>query len=583
VSLEQAEVTLAGIAANLRETYPDVWDETKAFIPIPTEDVVMNPVFDRVLVPASVLALVLVGVVLLIACANLASFLLARGTDRRKEIAMRLALGARRGVLVRQLLTETMVLGIVGGILGMAVSAWLLRSLVTMELPMPGDVQLELGMTGKGYLFGLGVTLITGLLFGLAPALQSTNPDVAPTLKDESTGGGKPRRFTLRNVLVSGQVAASLFLLISAGLFLRSFQARQSVDPGFGQEPTALLSFVVSSERYDQEEGRVFVREYLERLSQLPEVVAAGAVGNFHLNTTSTQSMDLNVDGVEPPPGTPSWSIDQTVVDPGFFEAAGIPILQGRNFVDTDLPDGILVAIVNEVFAERFWPGEDPIGKKIRRESGQELEVVGMSRSTKVRTLGEPPRPFIYTPYSQRYTAFLTAVIQTRGLPEAALRTAFRTLREMDPEMVVVESKTLDEHLGVQLMPARLGALMASVFALVALALASIGLYGVVSYAVSRRSREMGIRMSLGAAPGKVVAQVVREGMILAGVGTVVGLVLAFAGAQVLRSLLFGVGALDPLTFVAVPAVLLAVTLVAAYLPARRASRVDPVTALKAE
>ena len=241
------------------------------------------------------------------------------------------------------------------------------------------------------------------------------------------------------------------------------------------------------------------------------------------------------------------------------------------------------MAIVNEVFAERFWPGQDPVGKVVRRESGQELEVVGIARSTKVRTLGEPPRPFIYTPYSQRYTAYLTAVIQTRGRPEAVLQTAFHTLREMDPEMVVMESKTMDQHLGVQLMPARLGALMASVFAIVALALASIGLYGVVSYAVSRRSREMGIRMSLGAAPSAVVRQVVREGMVLVGVGTGLGLALALAGAQILRSLLFGVGALDPTTFVTVPALLLAVTFAAAYVPARRASRVDPVRALKAE
>jgi putative ABC transport system permease protein len=583
VSLEQANVVLAGIAADLRRTYPETWDDTRSFIPIPTTDVVMNPVFDRVLVPASALALVLVAVVLLIACANLASFLLARGTDRKKEIAMRLALGARRSILVRQLLTETTVLALLGGVLGMGVSVWLLRALMGMDLPLPGGVGLELAMTGRSVAFGLGVTALTGILFGLAPALQSTNPDVAPTLKDESTGGGKPKRFTLRNVLVSGQVAASLLLLISAGLFLRSFQARQSVDPGFGEHPTALISFVVSSERYDEESGRVFMREYLDRLSELPEVVAAGAVGNVHLTTTSTQTLYVNVDGIEPPQGRRYHEVDQTRVEAGFFAAAGIPILQGRNFADTDEPEGVQVAIVNEVFAQRFWPGQDAVGKTIRRDNGQELEVVGVARATKVRTLGERPRPFIYTPYSQRYSSFMTAVIQTRGSEEAGLRSGFELLRRMDPEMVVMEAKTMEEHLGVQLMPARLGALMAVLFASVSLALASIGLYGVVSFAVSRRSREMGIRMSLGAAPGAVVAQVVKEGMILAGVGALVGLGLALAGARVMQSLLFGVGALDPMTFVGVPALLLLVTLAAAYVPARRASRVDPVRALKAE
>jgi putative ABC transport system permease protein len=583
VSVEQARITLEGIAADLRMTYPETWDETRSFIPVPTEDVVMNPVLDRVLVPASVLALVLVGVVLLIACANLASFLLARGTDRKKEIAMRLALGARRGILVRQLFTETTMLAILGGALGMGVAVFLLDALMGMDLPLPADAGMELGITGRAFLFGLCVTGLTGFLFGLAPALQSTNPDVAPTLKDESTGGGKPRRFTLRNILVAGQVAASLVLLISAGLFLRSFQARQSVDPGFGQNPTVLLSFVVSSDRYDEESGRVFVREYLDRLNQLPGLVSAGATGNIHLNTTSTSIMDVMVDGVEPPRGRRYWEIDQTRVEPRFFDAAGIPIVHGRNFLNTDLPDGIQVAIINQVFADRFWPGQDAVGRTIRRDGGTELEIVGVARSTKVRTLGEAPRPFIYTPYSQRYTAFMTAVAQTRGPAEPALWSAFQLLREMDPEMVVMEAKTMEEHLGVQLMPARLGALMAVLFASVALALASIGLYGVVSYAVSRRSREMGIRMSLGAAPGAVVRQVVEEGMILACVGALVGLGLALAGTQVMQSLLFGVGSLDPATFLGVPALLLAVTLVASYIPARRASRVDPVRALKAE
>ncbi len=583
VSQAQAEATLAGIAAHLKETYPENWEASRRLIAFPTTDVVMNPMLDRVLVPAAALALVLVGVVLLIACSNLASFLLARGADRRKEIAMRLALGASRGALVRQLLTETAVLAMVGGVLGLGVSLWLLDLVMGMDLPLPADVNLELAMTGRAYLFALFVTAVTGFIFGLAPALQSTRPDVAPTLKDESTGGGRPRRFTLRNTLVAGQVAASLVLLVFAGLFLRSFQARDAVDPGFGREPTALLTFVVSSERYDQETGRLFVRQYLERLRRLPEVAAAGMTGNIHLNTTSTNTTDLNVDGVEPPEGRVGWAVDATEVEPGFFEAAGIPILRGRNFDDRDLPDGVQVAIVNEAFTERFWPGEDPVGRTVHIVSGDDVQIVGVARTAKVRTLGEAPRPFLYRPYSQDYTAFATAVIRARGPADPALQAAFRALREMDPEMVVVESKTMDEHLGIMLMPARLGALLASGFAVVALALACIGLYGVVSYAVARRSREMGIRMSLGAAPGTVVAQVVREGMTLAAVGAAAGLIVAVAGAQVLRSFLFGVGTLDAATFLGVPVLLVGVALVAAWVPARRISRIDPVNVLKAD
>jgi len=582
-TLEGAQVVLAGVASMLRETYPESWDETRDFLAIPTKDVVMNPAFDKILVSSAVLALVLVGVVLLIACANLASFLLARGTDRKKEIAMRLALGARRGTLVRQLLTETALLATFGGILGMGVSVWLLAYLTNMELPLPGGMSLDFSMTGKAFLFGLGATATTGFLFGLAPALQSTNPDVAPTLKDESTGGGKPRRFTLRNVLVSGQVAASLVLLISAGLFFRSFQAFQTQDPGFGSEPTALLTFVVSAERYNNEEGRVFLRSYLDRLAQLPEVATAGVISNIHMNTTSTQTIEVNVDGIEPPPSRPAWEIDQAIAGPEFFEAAGIPILKGRNFEETDVVDGTPVIIINEVMAERFWPGEDPVGKVARRPNGQVFVVVGVARTAKVRTLGEAPRPFIYRAYSQSYSSFLTAVIKTPRKAEDALQAGFHILREMDPEMMVVETKTMEEHLGIMLFPARMGTLLTSLFAVVALVLASIGLFGIVSYSVARKSREVGIRMSLGAEPNRVVHEIVREGMILALVGSAVGLVLAVAGARVLGNLLFGVSSFDALTFGGVPLILLAITFGAAYIPARRASRVDPVRALKAE
>ena len=583
VTVEGAQVVLAGVAATLRETYPESWDDTRDFLAMPSNAVIMNPAFDKVLVLSSLLALVLVGVVLLIACANLASFLLARGADRKKEIAMRLALGARRGVLVRQLLTETTLLAFIGGMLGMGVSVWLLRLLTSLELPLPGGLTLDFAMTGKAFLFGLGVTGLTGILFGLAPALQSTNPDVAPTLKDESTGGGRPRRFTLRNSLVAGQVAACLILLVSAGLFFRSFQAFQSVDPGFGTEPTGLLTFVVSEERYNEEEGRIFLQSYLDRLGQTPEVASVGVISNIHLNLTSIQNLDLNVDGIEPPKGQTAWQIDQAIAGPEFFEAAGIDILSGRNFLATDEPDGTRVAIINQEMAERFWPGEDALGKILRREDGQELVVVGIAETAKIRTIGEAPRPFVYRPYSQSYASFLTAVIHASGGPEEALRAGFRVLRDMDPEMLVVETKTMDEHLGIMLLPARLGVILSSLFAVVALSLAIIGIYGVVSYSVVRKSREVGIRMSLGAEPGRVVQEIVRDGMAPAVVGAGIGLVLALAGAQVLQSLLFGVGAFDPLTFLTVTGILLGVALGAAYVPARRASRVDPVRALKAE
>jgi len=583
VSLEQADVSLAGVASYLRESFPETWDESRRFVPVPSEDVILNPLVDRYLVPAATAALVLVAVVLLIACANLASFLLARGMDRRKEIAMRLALGAPRGSLVRQLLTETTLLALVGGLLGIALASWILRALSTMELPLPGGVHPELEMNGAIVVFGLALSLATGLLFGLVPALHTTRLDLTTSLKDGRGGGGKPRRLTLRNALVSGQVAASLVLLIGSGLFVRSLQASRAVDPGFGQDPTAVLSFVVSGERYEPEEGRIFVGRYLERIGALPGVEAAGVTENLHLTTTTITTLEVQVDGVEPPPGRRFHEVDRARVDPGFFGAAGIPLLQGRNFEEADVSGGRAVAIVNEAMAQRFWPGQDPVGKLVRREDGTELEVVGVARTTKVRNIGEGPRPFLYVPYSQSYTAFLTVLVRSsRGAAEA-LGDALRTLREMDPEMVIVEATTMDRHLGAQLLPRRIGATASAILAVLALVLASIGLYGVVSYAVARRTREVGIRMSLGAEPGRVVREMLREGLGLVAVGGCVGLALAAAGAQLLGSLLFGIRPMDPVTFLAVPALLLGVTLLAAYLPARRASRVDPVTALKAE
>ena len=312
-------------------------------------------------------------------------------------------------------------------------------------------------------------------------------------------------------------------------------------------------------------------------------MASVGVISNIHMNTTSTQTISLNVDGIEPPQGQTAWQIDQAVASPDFFDAAGIDILSGRNFEGTDEPGGPSVAIINQEMAERFWPGEDAVGKSVRRENGQEMIVVGVAETAKIRTIGEAPRPFVYRPYSQSYGSFLTAVIRTSGRPEDALQAGFRVLREMDPEMLVVETKTMDDHMGIMLLPARLGVILSSLFAVVALCLAIIGIYGVVSYSVARKSREVGIRMSLGAEPGKVVQEIVRDGMGPAVVGAGIGLVLALAGARVLQSLLFGVGAFDALTFLAVPVGLLVVALGAAYLPARRASRVDPVQALKAE
>ncbi len=582
VGLRQVEATLAGISEDLRRQYPDEWTERKSLWAVPTEEVVFNPTLDRLLISGVVLAMGVVGLVLLIACANLTSFLLARATDRRKEIAVRLALGASRGALIRQLLTETLVLALLGGAAGSVLGLWIMSLLPSLRLGLPVTIDLGLGLNGTVLALTGGATLIAGVLFGLAPALQATNPDLAPTLKDGSSGGRRPRRLSLRNLLVVGQVAASLVLLTVATLFLRSLHARGGTDPGFGQEPTAIVHVNLRSHT-NPEEGNLTLQRIVDEVSAIPGVRAAGFGDNIPLNPLRTWTVDLNVEGVDPPAGQAAHEIDMCAVGPGFFDALGIPILRGRNFDASDTPGGQNVAIINEVMAERFWPGENPLGRVVRLGSGTEAVVVGVARSAKVRTLGEAPRPFIYLAYGQRFSSWPFLVTRTSGRAGDLLPRMARIVREADPQAVLVNTMTMEEHLGAMLLADRLGARFSSAFAVVALILASIGLYGVVSYAVASRSREMGIRMSLGAETQDMVRMMVGRGMKLVLFGSGLGLILAFLASSVLHEFLFGIPVLDPLVFLGVPAVLLAVGLLAAYMPARRASRVDPVRTLRRE
>ncbi len=583
VTMARAQTSLDGFANHMKELDLEDYDPDTGFLLVPTKDVIFFPAFDVYIHAAAWLLVVVVGLVLLIACTNLASFLLARGVDRRKEVALRIALGASRGKLMGQLLTETVLLGLLGGAFGVVVAVALLRLLVTADLPTPIPITLDLSLDAAVLGYSFGLSLLAGAILGLAPAFQTTNPDVASTLRDESAGGGGRSRLTLRNLLVVAQVAGSLVLLVGAGLFLRSAQQVQSVDPGFGREPTAILSLLVPSSRYSEEEGRVFTRTMLERFSELPGVEAVGLIGNLHLNVLSTSTSSVNVDGVEPPPGREYHSIDQTTVDSGFFDAAGIQILRGRNFNDRDLPDSPQVAIINQTMADKFWPGEDPVGRTIRRDDAEDLIVAGVVGNAKIRTIGEPPRSFIYRAYSQNYQSFLTIIARTSIDPERTALDMLAAGRELDPEFWAEETKTMERHLGIMLLPARLSALILSAFAVLALVLATIGLYGIVSYAVSRRTREVGIRMSLGADGGQVIRMLMGGGLKLVAVGSAIGLAIAFAAARLLAGLLFNVSALDPVTFLLVPLVLGAAAMFAAYIPARRASRVDPASALRTE
>jgi putative ABC transport system permease protein len=583
-TLTQAWTVVAGFGAAMQRAEPDEWSGSTRVEVTPVSDIHVSPSIDGIIVSAAGLLLAVVGLVLLIACANLASFLLAQARARRREIAVRLALGARRRVLVRQLLTESVLVALLGGVGGVILARALLHLLAHADLPLPIPVTLDLTLDPLVLGFALTVSVIAGMLFGLVPALQSTRPDVMESIKTE-TVGAEPRRHgrvTTRGVLVVSQVAIAFVLLATTGLFLRSFRERESVDPGFGRDPAVVVTLGLQRERYTEEEGRLFVRRLEEQLAAMPEVAAVGVGSNIHLNPLSTSTVAANMEGFTPPQGQPGFSVDVAEVDPGFFGAMGIPILQGRNFGPEDVADGPPVAIINEAMAQRFWPARDPVGQVFRAD-GRNLTVVGVARTARIRTLEERPRPFVYLPFGQNYSPLLWLVARTRGGADPVLLGVLGRLRALDPDLMILQTRTMERHLATMLLPARLGALTFTAFSALALTLATIGIYGIVAYALRSRTREIGIRLSLGARPSTAVLLLMRSGMRLVLGGVLIGLALSAAAARLLGSFLFGVSSYDPVTFAAVPVVLIAVGTLAAYLPARRATRVDPVVALKAE
>ena len=585
VTLPRAEAAVGAVAAQLTRDRIENWDPAGRFVLVPLTDVLLYPPMDVFIRAAAWLLMVVVGLVLLLACANLASFLLARALDRRRDIAVRLALGASRGSLVRRLLTETTLLSLLAGGVGTGLAVWLLGVLAAADLPLPLPVALDLGLDGNVLVFTLGVSVAAGALLGLVPALQSTRPDIADTLKSESAGGGQPGQLRWRNALVIAQLTISLVLLVGAGLFLRSFQQVQAVDPGFGREPAAVMTFLTPATRFTPDEARIYTRRLLDRFRALPGVEAVGAISNLHLNPLGTQSSDFNVDGFEPPADHGAFIADRAEVDPGFFEAAGIQIVRGRNFNDADREDSQPVAIISEAMARRFWTDGDAVGRLVRRRADDDPPwlVVGVASNAKVRTLGEAPRNMVYLPYSQRFRPLLTVVARTSIDPERTALAMLTAGRELDPDLWVFETKTMDRHLALMRLPQQLSAFVLSAFGVLALALAAVGLYGVVSYSVARRTREIGIRMALGADGGRVVRMLVAGGLKLVVAGGALGLTLAVVATRLLGGLLFEIDALDPLTFLGVPLVLGAAALLAAYLPARRASRVNPVVALRTD
>ena len=581
-TVEQANAWLASVSSGLEAQYPET-NDSRTMSAVSSKDIALHPMVDGMLAPVAGLLLGVVGLVLLIACANLASFLLARAEDRRTEIAMRLALGAGRGALVRQLLVETTVIALLGGVAGVFLANWTLQLLMAFQPPIAIPISVDVGLDRTVLLFTAAISLLAGLAFGLAPALRATNPDIAPTLKLGGAARSRTRRFDLRRSLVVAQISLSFVLLIGAGLFVRSLQKAQAIETGFDVGPAALIWPMPEMSGYKgAEEVHAVTMQLRDALLAHPRIDRVGLADRFPLGM-AVQTAGYDLPGVPPTSAADGLhDIDNANVGPGYFEAMGVAVVRGRSFTDEDA-EGEGVIIVSEAFGERFYPGQNVVGRTIRSSGGTDLRIVGVAADTKVRTLGEEPRPYIYEMRTRAMLGGMEFVVRGQGDSNALLAAALEAVDQVDPDLVLFEAKTMDEHLALLLFPPRMAALLLGVFGGLALGLAAIGIWGVVSHAVARRTREVGIRVSLGATAAEVIQLLVGSGMRLVGLGIAVGLVLSVAAAVPLSRMLYGIQALDLATFAAIPLVFGFVAVLAAWAPARRAARVDPVRALRSE
>ncbi|HEX8293920.1 MAG TPA: ABC transporter permease [Pyrinomonadaceae bacterium] len=592
VGPEQAAAALAVVAKQLGETYPDTNKGRVVTLARAGEG---DPEARGSLVSVAGLLLSVVGIVLLIACANVANLLLARAAGRRREMALRLALGASRWRVVRQLLTESLLLALLGGAAGLTLALWAI-DLMKAAPPPPGALPVAPAFTVDAWVLGftLALSALTGVLFGLVPALQASRPDLVPALKDETVSLDRGRRFSLRGLLVVAQVALSLVLLVGAGLFLRSVRHARAIDPGFDAERLLVAQLNINLLRYTRAQGREFYRQVVERVGALPGVESVSLARNVALTgAASTRGLliegqagegnDLRGEGGGPSAGDSTVGVN--VVGPDYLKTLGVPLVRGRDFAATDTEEGPGVVLVNEAFAARHFAGQDPLGRRLSFNGarGPWREIVGVARDSKYYTLGEARTPFVYLPLAQNHETGMALVVRAGGEPSALAASVRREVQSLEKNLPVADARPMTEVLGTALYAARTGAAMLTGFGLLALLLAAVGLYGVMAYSVARRTREVGIRMALGARRSDVLRLVLREALTLVACGVALGLAGAWAATRLLAGFLYGVSTTDPFTFLGTTAVLVAAALLACLVPARRATKVDPMIALRYE
>jgi predicted permease len=584
VTLRQAQESLGILNDQLAREYPD--DNEGQTIRLFPPGLII-PDLHGAVVSSSWALMGAVGLVLLIACTNLAGLLLARGAGRRREIAIRLALGASRIRLIRQLLTESVLLSLAGGVLGLLLAAWMTVALAAFKPPVDFPLTIELAVDWRVMMFALLVSAITGILFGLMPALQATNPDLVGALKDSSLQAGL-RKSWLRGGLVVAQFAFSLMFLIGAGLCVRALQQIQTMNPGFEVRNRLTMSFDLALQGYDEARGKQFQEEIIEKVRELPGVSSA-ALTTFVPLSLNYSSNGVHAEGKPAERGANVENAMTATVGVGYFETMGVSLLAGREFTEQDTEKSQRVTVVNETFVKKLFPelgsAEDVIGKRVSFEgpAGPFMTVVGVVRDGKYFNISEAPRSFMALAMLQDYSPGFSLVVRTEGDPSQMTALVQNKVQSLDSRLMILGARTMSEHMGLSLFPARVVATILGGFGLLALLLAAIGIYGITSYSVAQRTREIGIRMALGADRGRISRLIVRHGMVLAGAGLSIGLVMALMVTKFMSSLLLGVSPTDPLTYFAIPVVLALVALAACLVPARRATKVDPMIALRWE
>ncbi len=581
VEVETVRAELQGIAAQLATEYPET-NEFERLTILPTNEVAINPDFDKTVAPAGYVLLGAVGLVLLVACANLANMLLARATSRRRELAVRIALGAGRGRLARQMLTESVALALAGGIVAMVLAVWLAGLISGFQPPLPIDLGIDIAPDWRVMVFTLVVAGVTGVAFGAVPAIRASRPNLVPALKSSGAGEAKGRKTVeLRDALVVVQVAVSVVLLVGGSLMVRSLAAAGRIDYGYDVAHTAYLALAMEMNGYSPEGSGAFFALGRLRLEAVPEVEAVGQASRIPLSLNNN-GFSVFIEGHQNSPSDPSYGMDGASIDERYFDALGLEIVEGRGIQASDRDGRHRVAVVTRTMASRYWPGESALGREFRTSwEGTPYEIVGVVEDHRVDTPGETPKPYIHIPLAVD-DVFTNYVIRT-ATPAAALVPALeRELRGLDPDLVFLDTGTFQELADIRLFPIRAGAWLIGVFGALALILAAVGLYGVIGYSVSRRVREIGIRKAVGAEARSVVVLVLRQGMVLVGVGFLAGAVLAGFSARVLSSVLF-VDPFDLPSFGLTLLILGGVAALANFIPAQKAARVDPAVALRSE